>query len=134
MKTIGEERRNEMVDLYGKHHVHDNDSILNLTEPLKLTQQGTALTIADEAVNFLEANLRPKSTRLETTAPPPKQVKGGRGAKKSSSTSSSTAIGIPSELSSLGDMTMDEKEAEDDDDDEDDDDSARIAHIDEMRD
>ncbi|KAJ2461579.1 hypothetical protein GGI03_004994, partial [Coemansia sp. RSA 2337] len=101
-----------------------------MVQPLKYAQRDIAVNIADEAVNFLEAHLNPKSTLLETTAPPPKQVKGTRGAKQPSNTSSSTVIGLRSELSSLGDMAMDEKKAKDDDDD----DSARIAHIDEMRD
>ncbi|KAJ2264061.1 hypothetical protein GGI01_000190 [Coemansia sp. RSA 376] len=63
-------------------------------------QQDIAVNIAEVVACFLEAHLSPKSTLLETTAPPPKQVKGTRGAKQPSNTSS----------------------------------SARIAHIDEMRD
>ncbi|KAJ2255355.1 hypothetical protein GGI13_001662 [Coemansia sp. RSA 455] len=138
MKTIGEERRNEMVGLYENHHVHDNDSILKMVQPLKDSQKGTAVNIAEAAACFLEAHLNPKSTLLETTAPSPKQIKGTRGAKQPSNTSSSTTIGLRSELSSLGDMTMDDKQTDDTAMDEkkadDDDDSARIAHIDEMRD
>ncbi|KAJ2430914.1 hypothetical protein GGF41_000780, partial [Coemansia sp. RSA 2531] len=109
-----------------------------MVQPLKYAQRDIAVNIADEAVNFLEAHLNPKSTLLETTAPPPKQVKGTRGAKQPSNTSSSTVIGLRSELSSLGDMALDDKQTDDTAIDEkkadDDDDSARIAHIDEMRD
>ncbi|KAJ2872224.1 hypothetical protein GGH93_004207 [Coemansia aciculifera] len=126
MKTIGEERRNEMVDLYGNHHVHDNDSILKMTQPLDSYQRRIARNIAEKAAKFLEAHLSPNSTRLETTATP-KQRKGKMGAKQTSSTSSSTGIGLRSGVSSLASLTLDEKQADDNDD------SERITLINEMR-
>ncbi|KAJ2107420.1 hypothetical protein GGI16_001538, partial [Coemansia sp. S142-1] len=109
-----------------------------MVQPLKYAQRDIAANIAEAAACFLEAHLSPKSALLETTAPSPKQVKRRRGTKQPSNTSSSTVIGLRSELSSLGDMTMDDKQTDDTAMDEkkadDDDDSARIAHIDEMRD
>ncbi|KAJ2075550.1 hypothetical protein IW146_001416 [Coemansia sp. RSA 922] len=127
-----------MVGLYENHHVHDNDSILKMVQPLKYAQRDIAANIAEAAACFLEAHLSPKSALLETTAPSPKQVKRTRGTKQPSNTSSSTVIGLRSELSSLGDMALDDKQTDDTAIDEkkadDDDDSARIAHIDEMRD
>ncbi|KAJ2865902.1 hypothetical protein GGH94_001899 [Coemansia aciculifera] len=127
MKTIGEERRNEMVDLYGNHHVHDNDSILNMAQPLDSYQRRAARNIARDAAEFLEAHLCPNSARLETTAPPPKQRKGEVGAKQTSSTSSSKATVFRRGLSSFGDMTIDEKQAGDNN-------SERVTLIDKMRD
>ncbi|KAJ2055190.1 hypothetical protein GGI17_006718, partial [Coemansia sp. S146] len=100
MKTIGEERRNEMVDLYGQHHVHDNDSILKMTQPLDSYQRRIARNIAEKAAKFLEAHLSPNSTHLETTATAtPKQRKGKMGAKQTSSIPSSTGIGLRSGVS-----------------------------------
>ncbi|KAJ2489824.1 hypothetical protein IWW37_003668 [Coemansia sp. RSA 2050] len=67
MKSIGEERRNEMADLYNTHHVHNNDSILKLTEPLDHYQQCAARGIVRDAVAFLEKHLRldaERSTRI----------------------------------------------------------------------
>ncbi|KAJ1916975.1 hypothetical protein LPJ71_001881 [Coemansia sp. S17] len=92
------ELRNEMVGLYENHHVLDNDSILNITQPSDSYQRRAARNIARDAAKLMEAHLTPSSTHLETAAS--KQGKGKKSTESLSSTSS----------------------------------SARIAHIDEMRD
>ncbi|KAJ2252240.1 hypothetical protein GGI13_003398 [Coemansia sp. RSA 455] len=92
------ELRNEMVGLYEDHHVLDNDSILNMTQPSDSYQRRAARNITRGVAKLMETHLTPSSTHLETAA-----SKQGRGKKSTESPSSTSS-------------------------------SARIAHIDEMRD
>ncbi|KAJ2485163.1 hypothetical protein IWW37_006018 [Coemansia sp. RSA 2050] len=126
MKSIGEERRNEMASLYNTHHVHNNDSILKLTEPLNLYQRRTARGIVRDAVAFLEKHLRPDAECSGVSAAPAKK-KGKGGTRQPLSTSRSNT-GVPrSGLSDLASLHLGRGLAGSRD-------SERITHIGRMRD
>ncbi|KAJ2050752.1 hypothetical protein H4S04_002410 [Coemansia sp. S16] len=89
-EEMATELRNEMVDLYGKHHVLDNDFILNMAQPSDSYQRRAARNITRDATKFLETHLTPSSAHLETAAS--KQGKGKKSTESPSSTSTSAWI------------------------------------------